>query len=170
MKLRWLLVPAVVGLAALSLAASASATPPEMFHFSDSGSDPHFIQCDGFEIGLETTGTFDVTVFFDEAGEVVKVLTQTRATDIFTNSVTGKTLTNRGVFQEIFTRIDDTDDFTHVLVGFRFMGTSPGEGLILQDVGRIVYSPNEEEILFLAGQHKVSEGVDFEAVLCAALA
>jgi hypothetical protein len=139
-----------------------------MLHFSDSGSEPHFIQCDGFEIGLETTATFDVTVFHDQVGDVVKVLVRTRATDVFTNSVTGKALINRGRFQEIFTQIDDTNEFTHVLVGFRFMGTSPGEGLVLQDVGRIVYSPNEEEILFLAGQHKVSEE-DVGAVLCAAL-
>lgn len=65
-------------------------------------------------------------------------------------------------------RIDGTDEFTHALVGFRFMGTSPGEGVVLQDIGRIVYSPDEEQILFLAGQHNVpDEG--FEAELCAAL-
>jgi hypothetical protein len=168
MKLRRLLVPAVAGCALLGLAAPANATPPEMFHDSESGSEPGFAHCDGFEIDLETTNTVDVTVYFDEAGEVVKFLVRTRATDVFTNSVTGKTLVNRGVFQELGTRIDGTDEFTEALVGFRFMGTSPGEGLVLQDVGRIVFSPDEEEILFLAGQHNVpDEG--FEAVLCAAL-
>jgi hypothetical protein len=48
------------------------------------------------------------------------------------------------------------------------MGTSPSEGLVLQDVGRIVYSPSEEQILFLAGQHKVPDPGG-EAVFCAAL-
>jgi hypothetical protein len=49
------------------------------------------------------------------------------------------------------------------------MGTSPGEGLVLQDVGRIVYSP-EEEIVFQAGQHRVPDGPEAEEVFCAALA
>jgi hypothetical protein len=57
---------------------------------------------------------------------------------------------------------------THALVGFRFMGTSPGEGLVLQGVGRMVYSPREEQILFLAGQHEVPDPGG-EAVFCAAL-
>jgi hypothetical protein len=99
---------------------------------------------------------------------VVKFLVATRATDVLTNSVTGKVVVNRGVFEELFQRIDDTDDFTHALVGFRFIGTSPGEGLVLQDVGRIEYSPDEGQILFLAGQHKVPDPGG-EEVFCAAL-
>jgi hypothetical protein len=166
MKLRRLLVPVVAGCAILGLPAPANATPPEMFHFSDSGSEPGFVQCDGFAIDLETTTTVDVTVYFDATGEVVKFLVRTRATDIFTNSVTGKTVVNRGVFQELATRIEGTDEFTEALVGFQFMGTSPGEGLVLQDVGRTVFSP-EGEIVFVAGQHKVREA-EAEA-FCAAL-
>ena len=170
MTVRRRLLPVIVGCAVLGFAAPASAAPPERFHFSDSGSEPGFIHCDGFEIDLETTGTVDGTVFFDESGEVVKVIVRTRATDILTNSATGKTVINRGVFQQVFTRIDGTDEFTHSLVGFRFMGTSPGEGLVLQDVGRIEYSPDEEEILFIAGHHfDVPGGPDVEALFCAAL-
>ena len=168
MKLRRLLVPVVASCALLGLAAPANAAPPEMFHFSESGSEPGFIQCDGFEIDLETTNTVDVTVYFDETGEVVKFLVRTRATDIFTNSVTGKTVVNRGVFQEVGTRVEATGEFTEALVGFQFMGTSPGEGLVLQDVGRTVFSP-EDEILFRAGQHNVPDGPEAEAVFCAAL-
>jgi hypothetical protein len=170
MTVRRLLLPMIAGCAVLGFAAPASATAPERFHSSDSGSEPGFVQCNGFEIDLETTGTVDGTVFFDDGGEVIKVIVRTRAKDIFTNSVTGKTLVNRGVFQQVFTRIDGTDEFTHSLVGFRFMGTSPGEGVVLQDVGRIEYSPDEEEILFIAGHHfDVPGGPDFGALLCAAL-
>jgi hypothetical protein len=164
-------VSMIVGCAVLGFAAAASATPPERFHEDISEGDAHFLQCDGFEIGLSTTGTEDGTVFFDEAGEVVKVIVRTNVADVLTNSVTGKTVVNRGVFQETFTRIDDTDEFTQALTGFRFMGTSPGEGVVLQDVGRIVFSPGEEEILFLAGQHNLlDEEVDVPPVFCAALA
>jgi hypothetical protein len=169
--MRKLLMTFALGsVAAMAWANPASATPPERFHSSDSGSEPGFIQCDGFDIDLETTGTEDVTVFFDDSGEVVKVLVRARATDILINSATGKTVVNRGRFQQVFTRIDGTDEFTHSLVGFRFMGTSPGEGLVLQDVGRIEYSPDEEEILFIAGHHfDVPGGPDAEALFCAAL-
>jgi hypothetical protein len=163
-----LIVFAASSVAAMAWTSAALAKPPEMFHFSDSGSEPGFVQCDGYAIDLETASTVDVTVYFDRAGEVVKFLVRTRATDILTNTVTGKTVVNRGVFQELFTRIDGTDDFTHALVGFRFMGTSPGEGLVLQDVGRIEYSGLDETIVFIAGQHHVPD--NGQEVFCAALA
>ena len=170
MRKRIVAVPILVGLAVLALAAPASATPPDRFHSSDSGSEPGFVQCEGFEIDLETTGTVDGIVFFNGSGEVIKVIVRTRVTDIFTNSATDKTLVNRGVFQQVFTRIDGTNEFTHSLVGFRFMGTMPGRGVVLQDVGRIEYSPDEEEILFIAGHHfDVPGGPDVGALFCAAL-
>jgi hypothetical protein len=158
----------IVGCAVFGFASPAIATRPDRFSFPEEGSEPHFVQCDGFEIGLATTGNIDVTVFFDSAGQVAKFVVHTAVRDTLTNSVTGKTVVNRGVFTELFTRIDGSDQFTHALVGYRFMGTSPGEGL-LQDVGRIVYSPGEEQILFLAGQHHVPDPGG-EAVFCAALA
>jgi len=100
----------------------------------------------------------------------VKVLVRTRAIDVFTNSVTGKTVVNRGVFQQLFVRIGDTNEFTHSLAGYRFMATDPGRGLVIQDVGRIEYVGEQEDIVFLAGQHHVPDGPEAEAVFCAALA
>ena len=169
MTIRWLPVPLIAVLATLVLAPPANATPPEHFSFPDGGSEPHFAQCDGFEISLTTSGTTAVTVFFDAQGEPVRYLVYQHLADTFINSATGKTVVNRGVFQEVFTRIDGTDDFMHTLTGFRFLGTSPGEGVVLQDVGRIVYSLDEQEILFLAGQHHLLEDGD-AALFCAALA
>jgi hypothetical protein len=166
---RLLIVIAVTAVAALAPASAATATTPEKFHFADSGSEPGFVQCDGYDIDLDTAGTVDVTVYFDAAGEAVKFLVRTHVADIFTNTVTGKTVINRGVFQELFIRIDGTDEFTHSLTGFRFMGTTPGRGLVLQDVGRIEYSGVEEEIVFLAGQHHVLDD-NAADLFCAALA
>jgi hypothetical protein len=156
--------------AALLPAGTALATPPEMMHFTDSGSEPGFIHCDGYAIDLATSGTVDVTAYFDRAGDLVKFLARTRVRDVFTNTVTGKIVVNRGVFQETFTRIRGTDEFTQSLTGFRFMGTSPGEGVVLQDVGRIEYVGDEEEIVFLAGQHHIPDDENAEDVFCAALA
>jgi hypothetical protein len=163
------LAATIVGLTILGIPPAARATPPDMFSGSDTGTDPHFLRCDGFEVQLATTGTFAGTLYFDRTGQVIRVLVRNRAVDVLTNSVTGKTVTNRGVFQELFTRIEGTDDFTHSLVGYRFMATSPGDGVVLQDVGRIVYSPDEEQILQLAGQHHVPDGSEATAVFCAAL-
>jgi hypothetical protein len=169
MRVRLLLLPAVVGCAVFGLAAPASATPPDRFSFSESGSEPGFVQCDGFAIDLDTTGNFDVTVFYDKSGQVVKVISRGRITDILTNSVTGKTLVNHGVFQDTFTRIDDTDEFTHTVVGYDFKATSPGEGLVLADIGRKIYAPDGEHFVFEAGQHDMPQGPAIEAVFCAAL-
>ena len=156
--------------AALVWAGTALAAPPERFHSDESGSEPGFVHCDGFDIDLATTGSEDFTVYFDGSGQVVKVLVQTRAIDVFTNSVTGKTVVNRGVFQQLFVRIGDTNEFTHSLTGYRFMATDPGRGVVIQDVGRIEYVGDEEDIVFLAGQHHVPDDQNAEEVFCAALA
>jgi hypothetical protein len=156
--------------AAIAWAGTALAAPPVRFHDEDPGSEePGFITCDGFVIDLATGGTEDFTVYVDDSGEVVKVLVRNRATDVFTNSVSGKTVVNRGVFQQLFVRIGDTDEFTHSLTGYRFMATSPGRGVVLQDVGRIEYVGDEEDIVFLAGQHHVPDGPEAEEAFCAAL-
>jgi hypothetical protein len=171
MTLRWLLLPVIVGCTVLGFAAPASATTPEMIHFPpESFSEPGFIQCDGFAIDLAGTESADLTVFRDASGQIIKIIRRGRVIETSTNSVTGKTLTNRGVFQDFFTRIDDTDQFRHTVVGFDFMATAPGVGLVLQEVGRKVFSIDGEEIVFFAGQSNIPEGPEAEAVFCAALA
>jgi hypothetical protein len=169
MRVHRLLLPLIAGCAVVGLAAPANATPPDRFSFSESGSEPGFIQCDGFAIDQEGTTTTDGTVFFDQNGQVVKVIARTRVTETLTNSVTGKTLINHGVFQDTFTRIDDTDEFTHTVVGYDFKATSPGEGLVLADIGRKIYAPDGEHFVFEAGQHDMPQGPAIEALFCAAL-
>jgi len=85
--------------ALLALAATASATSPETYGLSETGSDPHAMQCDGFEISGVFSTSVEGTAFFDQADQVIRVLARVRAQDTVTNSVTGKTLVNRGVFQ-----------------------------------------------------------------------
>jgi hypothetical protein len=169
MRVRRLLLPAVVGCAVFGLAAPASATAPEIFRFPEqSYSEPGFGQCDGFALDLAGSQTEDFIVFRDESGRVVRVIHQGHVTETFTNSVTGESLTNRGDFMDTFTRIDGTDDFTHTVVGFDFMAALPGEGLVLQQVGRTVFSLDGEEIVFFAGQSNISEeGVT--PLVCAAI-
>jgi hypothetical protein len=174
MKLRLLLMPTVAGCAVLGSAAPASADPPERFSETSSFSEPGFVQCDGFEIDLAGTETRDFTTFFDENGQVVKIIIHSHVTETSTNSVTGKTLVNRGVFTDFVTRIDGTDEFTHTVSGFDFQGKVDGRGpLVFQDVGRKVFvtdpATGEETVLFRTGHSTLPEGPEAEAVFCAAL-
>jgi hypothetical protein len=159
---------AFVGCTTVGFAAPASATAPEIIRFpAETYSEPGFIQCDGFAVDLAGSQTEDFMVFRNESGQVVRVIHHGRVNETVTNTVSGKTLTNRGVFKDTFTRIDGTDDFTHTVVGFDFMATSPGQGLVLQQVGRKVFSLDGEEIVFFAGQSNIPGGL--EAEVCAAL-
>jgi hypothetical protein len=95
-------------------------------------------------------------------------------TETFTNSVTGTTVVNSGVFQQFFTRIDGTDEFTHTASGFDFQGKVDGRGpLVFQVVGRkvVVTDPEtgEETVVVFHGHSTLPEGPEAEAVFCAAV-
>jgi hypothetical protein len=170
MTVRRLLLPVILGCTVLSFAAPASAMPPERFSFEQSGTELGFVDCGGFVINLQTTGIFNGATFFDQSGEEVKIIIRGRITETMTNSETGKTLVNRGVFQDFFRRIDGTDQFTHSVVGFDFQGKVAGRGpVVFQEVGRKVFGPDGETIVFSAGHSTLAEGGGAEAVFCAAL-
>ena len=154
-----------LGFLTVTIAAPAAAAPPEVSSFDEQGEFP--IECDGFTIDVNATAHVTVRTFFDSAGDVQRVSVKLTAVDVLTNNVTEQQVVNRGVFEEMFTRIGDTEEFSHTLVGFRYMGTAAGEGLVLQDVGRIVYDP-EHSVVSLAGQHDTEE-LGEQAALCAAL-
>jgi hypothetical protein len=172
-NLRRLLLPLIAGCAVLSFAAPASATPPEHFSFTESGTEV-LAHCDGFDIILDTTGTFRGTAFFDKSGEVVKLIIHGRIEETMTNSVTGKYVVNRGVFQDFFTRIRGTDLLKHAVSGFDFQGKVAGRGpLVFQDVGRKVFLFNpetgEQELVFRSGHTTLPEASEAEAVFCASV-
>jgi hypothetical protein len=165
MTVRRLLVPLLVGCAVVGFAAPASATPPERFSFTESGTEV-LAHCDGFDILLDSTGRFRGTEFFNKSGEPVKAIIRGRITETMTNSVTGKTLVNRGVFTDFFRRIRGTDEFTHTVSGFDFQGKVAGRGpVVFQDVGRKVVDIATGEVISRTGHSNVSE-----EAFCAALA
>jgi hypothetical protein len=174
MSMRLLVLPVIAGCILFGIAGPASARPPERSGFTESGTEV-LAHCDGFDIILDSTGTIHVTAFFDESGELVKVIRRGRVEETMTNSVTGKTVVNRGVFQDFFRRVDGTDDFTHTVSGFDFQGKVDGRGpLVFQDVGRkvLVFDPEtgEETIVSHAGHTTLPEGPEAEAAFCAAVA
>jgi hypothetical protein len=168
--MRRLVVAAIVGGALLVGAAPASATPPERFTDTESGSEI-LAHCDGFDVIDAFTVTVSGTIFFDQSGLDVRSIIRTQGTETFTNSVTDKTVVSRINFTDFFTRIDGTDEFTHTVSGFDFHGQGAGIGpIVLQDVGRKVFDPETGEIVFRAGHTNIPEGPEAEAVFCAAVA
>jgi hypothetical protein len=152
----------------LVLAPNASAMAPERFSFTDGGTDPGFQHCDGFDISLTSAVIVDGAVFFDDTADPARYQLHYHGRDTFTNSVSGKVIVNPFEFTETYDRVPGTDDFTITLVGHRFQATTPGSGVVLQDVGRLVWSPGEEQLLFSAGQHDLLDDSQ-AAPYCAAL-
>jgi hypothetical protein len=174
MKVRLLFLPAIVAGALLGTAAPASARPPERSSFTESGTEV-LAHCDGFDLILDSTGNVHETAFFNKSGELVKFIRRGRIKETLTNSVTGKTVVNRGVFQDFFRRIRGTDEFTHTVSGFDFQGKVEGRGpLVFQVVGRkvVVFDPEtgEETIVSPVGHDTLSDGTEAEAVFCASVA
>jgi hypothetical protein len=170
MKPRLLVIPVLIAVSALVFASPSQAARP--FHFQDTNSefDPHFATCDGQGISLFTTGRTHGTTFFDANGDVVRTIAHNRFLDHFRNTVTGEKLLNRGTFQETFIPVDGSQDlFTDTITGHVFLATQPHHGIVIHDSGRIIFNPDETEILFVAGHHDELVEHRFEALLCSAL-
>jgi len=91
-----------------------------------------------------------------------------------TNTDTGESINDPGtwkdtiVFDEGFDTPGDNDRFGHIAsidtTGSIFRITIPGQGIVAQDTGKIVFDPDTGIITFLAGPHEVFDGGP--AVLC----
>jgi hypothetical protein len=170
MKTRVLVTLVLAAACGLVLASTSQAARPFHFHDTNSEFDPHFTTCDGAVISLFTMGRTFGTTFSDKQGNVVRTIVHNRFLDHFTNTVTGEKLLNRGTFQETFIPVDGSQDlFTDTVVGHVFLATQPHHGIVIHDSGRVIFNPDETEILFEAGHHAELVDHQFEALLCSAL-
>ena len=169
--MRWLVTAGLMILALLAASVARAGGPLHEGPFTNSYSFIGF-NCDGFDILIEGQGTDSFTVFLDDAGDVTKVIYRARyPRDTLTNTVTGKSIVNRGQFQEFIERIPGTDEFTKTITGFRYMVNVPGAGVTIRDVGRITYGDLEQTIvLWQAGKHDLALDAALEPTFCAALA
>jgi len=125
----------------------------------------------GSECGFDGRIDFDVTetftIFRDDDGEPGRIIYRVRAPhDIFTNLETGESFVVRGMFQEFIERIPGTNDYTKEISGFRYLVNQPGQGVTIQEVGRVVYGDLDQTVvLFQAGKHQLLFEEDFE-LLC----
>jgi hypothetical protein len=165
-------VALVLGVAAIMVvmaASSSTAAQPEFQEgqVTSDPEDPRVIgDCGDFQVINDFVLNFRTKLFFDENGELVRIVEQINGTDTFVNSATGKNLTSR--FQN--TEHIDATAQTITVTGVIGRLTVPGSGAVLLDVGRIVIDLAEEEpkVTFQAGPHQLVEGDDLPE-LCAAL-
>jgi hypothetical protein len=161
---RILLVLMTVAAMVATMAASAAATKPVVDEGTITGT-AEVGNCGNFQVLDDFVLNFSAKLFFDENGELVRVVEQIRGTDTFINSDTGKEFTSR--FQNT-EHIDLTAEPVRAVTGVQGLLTVPGSGAVLLDVGRIVTNLETDEVTFQAGPHQLVEG-DL-AGLCEALA
>ena len=165
----------IVGLLAITVgliwpASAANAAPPDhLGPFIDTYS--FTVDCGDFEATVDGTSSTRFIVHFDRDGNFASAQQFVRAPhDLWVNTASGDSIVVRGEFQQTYTAIPGSDQITVAVRGFRYLVNEPGHGVIVQEVGRIIYGePTEETILAMAGHHDAAEGSNVESVLCQAL-
>jgi hypothetical protein len=165
--MRRVLFPAVL-VVSLAFSAAAFADAPTF------GSDhTHlvtnpYINCGTFVVIGDFDVTRRITTFADSDGNAISRVAHIDVRGTLTNSVTGKSL----LFLREGTFTQDLTDGSTVTAGQRTRVIAPGEGIVLQDMGRIVREANV--IVFEAGS---TDFLDYQSGntsgvqdLCAALA
>jgi hypothetical protein len=133
-----------------------------------------------FEYPLEFEGTVDCGTFednyidryqvteidvYDAAHNLVRVEYQAVHTSVDRNSVTGFTLEEHGHFYEV----DDFVARTITISGNQEVANRNGQGVVIQDTGRQVFSMDTGDLLFFAGGRKHSQIILSEHIWCDAL-
>jgi len=162
---RMLTVPMFVFAAVLTSVVGASvagAVAPERFteEFEDQFTDTE--SCD-FPIDLHFMGSIDFTLFFDSAGNLIRVQGVGSDVGTATNPANGKTA--MGV--DHWLEVEDVESGEFAVLGLFFHLNFPGAGIVLIDAGNATFDA-EGNLIHLGGPHQALEG-DFSA-LCEALA
>jgi hypothetical protein len=154
----------VAGVAAIALglmAATAPAAPPQ--HFTQ---DPpaRIVQDTGQACGFPVRWTIDLTVrgtnFFDSEGRLVRQQAHIREDNTITNLATGLTL-REGPDSFMQTVHFNPDGTISHFVATGLAANVQAEGKNLKDVGRVIWLPGTNEIVFSAGPHPVREAIEF---------
>jgi hypothetical protein len=154
---------AVMGVFVLTSPAGASARTPE--RFAVSLTNPGTVDCGTFQDHF--TDFFDGTgtTYFDSTGNPIRIVLHVEHHSNDTNSVTGLTLHEHGHFTDTIDLLAGTDTIT----GNQEIINRPGTGVVVQDVGKIVYDA-DGNIVFFAGGRKHSQALLGDQVICKALA
>jgi len=164
---RFTVVALAMAMLVLGIAIPASATKPDakfvdVFSFdAPAGSGPDDSGCD-FAIHLDGVAKVQIR---DHGFEVVF---HNNVKLAVTNLGNGQSLDDNGtwkdtfVFDEGFDTPGDDARFGNIAsidtTGSIFRITVPGQGIVAQDTGKIVFDPDTGEVFFLAGPHEVFFG------------
>jgi len=159
--LRTLLVPAVSLLLVLALAAPALATPPQTA--SNSGTNSGVIHCAGFDDNFTDVFSSQATLFFDNAGNPIRITEHVASHSTDTNSVTGLSLHEHDRYA--ITVNLRTGQLS--IAGAPIRMNRKGQGIVIHDTGIVVFDA-EENVIFEGGPHEVLNG-DEQEIFCRAL-
>jgi hypothetical protein len=111
--------------------------------------------CGSFDVIQNGTFRVPFTVFYDQAGNETKGIFHVNEVGTLSNSVTGKFVPFFSHNTVTLTYPIPGDDSTVTVTqpGEVYTVTLPGSGLILHDVGRVVFAP-DGTITFEAGPHQ----------------
>lgn len=163
--LRRITVGLVLGLASLLANASPAqgANPPVTTSGVETG-DAFLADCGAFDLRDSFVFDWNGKLFFDDAGNLTRIVEHVGGSDTFYNSVTGESVTGR-------INSGETIDFVNGTVtqnGVIGRITVPGEGVFFFDVGKYVID-FDEGLIFLAGRHHAFFEEDYSK-LCDLLA
>jgi hypothetical protein len=129
---------------------------------------PVGISCGSFQVLETATTTTRFTLFYNQEGNGTQAVFHVRLVGTFSNSVTGTSVPEQeyATVTYTFATPGDFSTVTATYTGQVFEVTLPGSGLILHDVGIVVFAP-DGTITFEGGPHQ--ELHNQAQKLCAAL-
>lgn len=151
---------AVLATVALGVAAApALAVEPQRFELAIHNPVQDEGQACGFPVLWDIRLTVEGTNFFDQDGNLVRQQAKIREDNTITNLETGFTL-REGPDSFMQTTYFNPDGTVDRLVATGLAVNVQGDER-LKDVGRVVWLPGTNEIVFSAGPHPVREAVEF---------
>jgi hypothetical protein len=158
-------VAALAAILALIVVAAASAGPrsSQTFSFADPFSSSY--DCGSFPATYSGHDDGRVTTWFDAAGNPIKQIGHIQSWETDVNALTGKSIY---VTTSLTVHMDFVAD-TVTITGKRNLSTVPGQGVVVQHVGRVVLGQDGTPIS-LSGKYPDFEKAYMSQDFCAALA
>jgi hypothetical protein len=151
----------------LTLVVATAASAAQRSSQAFSGADPFSgaYDCGAFPVTYSGHDEWRYTNWYDAAGNPITQVGQIKSWETDVNSWTGKSI-------DVTTNLQVRMDFvagTTTLSGTRNLSTVPGQGVVIQHVGRVVIGPDGQPIS-LSGKYPEFEAAYIGQDFCAALA
>lgn len=158
-------IAAVVTILALVVvpAASAGQRSSQTYEFADPFTGSY--DCGAFLVTYSGHDDGRVTDWFNAAGDPIMEIGQIRSWETDVNVSTGKSIY---VTTDLMVHMDFVAG-TVMLTGTRNLSTVPGQGVVVQHVGRVVIGPDGQPVS-LSGKYPEFEAAYMSQDFCAALA